>query len=65
VINADGEYQRAEKLRDASNILSSSPGALQLAFLQSLSELSGEGTKTIVLPIPLDLVRPFYEASKK
>lgn len=61
VISAEGEFQRAEKLKDASNILSESPTALQLAYLQSLSEIAGEGTKTIILPLPLDLIKPFLE----
>lgn len=61
VISAEGEYQRAEKLKDASVILASSPTALQLAYLQSLSEIAGEGTKTIILPLPLDLLTPFLQ----
>ncbi len=61
VISADGEYQRAEKLRDASNILASSPTALQLAYLQTMSELGGEGTRTIILPLPMELVRPLMD----
>jgi regulator of protease activity HflC (stomatin/prohibitin superfamily) len=61
VISAEGELQRAEKLRDASNILAESPTAIQLAYLQTLTELAGEGTKTIIMPIPLDLIKPFLE----
>jgi regulator of protease activity HflC (stomatin/prohibitin superfamily) len=63
VISAEGEYQRAEKLKGASDILASSPTALQLAYLQSLSEIAGEGTKTIILPLPLDLLTPFLKKS--
>ncbi len=59
VINAQGELQRSEALADASKMLASSPSALQLAYLQTLSELSGEGTKTVILPIPLDMIKPF------
>ena len=62
VINAEGEYQRSEKLRDASQILAQSPSALQLAYLQALQEITGEGKKTIILPIPIDLFKPFMEA---
>lgn len=65
VISAEGEFQRAEKLRDASNILAASPTAMQLAYLQTLTELGGEGTKTIVLPVPLDLIKPFLTNEKK
>lgn len=61
VISADGEFQRAEKLKDASNILASSPSAIQLAYLQTLTEISGEGTKTIVFPVPVDFLRQFMD----
>lgn len=61
VISAEGEFQRAEKLREASLILASSPTALQLAYLQSLTEIAGEGTRTIVLPLPIDLLTPFLK----
>ena len=61
VINAEGEFQRAEKLKQASQIISQSPSALQLAYLQALQEVTGEGKQTIVLPIPIDLFKPFME----
>ncbi len=61
VISAEGEFQRAEKLRDASNILSGSSSALQLAYLQTMQEIAGEGTNTIVLPLPLDMIKPFVK----
>jgi len=61
VISAEGEFQRAEKLKEASNIISQSPSALQLAYLQALQEVTGEGKQTIVLPIPIDLFKPFME----
>jgi regulator of protease activity HflC (stomatin/prohibitin superfamily) len=61
VISAEGEFQRAEKLRDASLILAESPAALQLAYLQALTEITGEGTKTIVFPLPMDIVKPFLD----
>jgi regulator of protease activity HflC (stomatin/prohibitin superfamily) len=61
LISAEGELQRAEKLRDASVILSSSPSALQLAYLQTLSEISNEGTRTIIFPLPLEFIKPFME----
>lgn len=64
IISAEGEYQRAEKLRDASNILASSPQALQLAYLHTVTELAGEGTKTIVLPLPMDLIKPFMKSGE-
>ncbi|MBI4228540.1 MAG: slipin family protein [Deltaproteobacteria bacterium] len=61
VINAEGEYQAATKLSNASDILSKSPMALQLRFLQTLVEVSSEKSSTIVFPLPLDLLKPFYE----
>jgi regulator of protease activity HflC (stomatin/prohibitin superfamily) len=64
VISAEGEFQRAEKLRDASNILAGSPTALQLAYLQTLTEIAGEGTRTIVMPIPIDLITAFMPGKK-
>lgn len=65
VISAEGELQRAEKLKDASMILASSPSALQLAYLQTLTEISGEGQKTVIFPLPMDLVKPFLQLEKK
>lgn len=61
VISAEGELQRAEKLREASMILASSPSALQLAYLQSLNEFAGEGTKTVIFPLPMEFVLPFLQ----
>jgi regulator of protease activity HflC (stomatin/prohibitin superfamily) len=61
VIHALGEYQAAEKLRDAGNVLAQSPQALQLRYLGTLGEISAEKNSTIVFPIPLDLIKPFLE----
>lgn len=65
VISAEGELQRAQKLSEASLKLAESPSALQLAFLQTITEIADQGTKTIILPIPLDLVKPFMQPDKK
>ncbi|MBI2487028.1 MAG: slipin family protein, partial [Deltaproteobacteria bacterium] len=59
VINAEGEYQAATKLAEASDILSRNPMSLQLRFLQTLVEVASERNSTIVFPIPIDLLRPF------
>lgn len=64
VISAEGEFQRAEKLNEASKIISSSPAAIQLAYLQALNEISGEGTKTIVFPIPMNMMEIFNKYQK-
>lgn len=56
VINAEGEYQAAEKLREAAAIMLEAPGALQLRYLQTLSEISTENATTIVFPVPIELL---------
>ena len=64
VISAEGEFQRAEKLKEASKVISSTPAAIQLAYLQALNEISSEGTKTIVFPIPMNIMEIFNKAQK-
>jgi regulator of protease activity HflC (stomatin/prohibitin superfamily) len=63
VIHAEGEFQAAQRLADASEVLSSQPAALQLRYLQTLSEISTEHSSTIIFPLPIDILRPFYEAA--
>ncbi|MBI4825925.1 MAG: slipin family protein [Nitrospirae bacterium] len=65
VIHAEGEFQASQKLADAAHIISSQPTALQLRFLQTLTEIATEKNSTIVLPIPLDLIEPFLKRIKK
>ena len=62
VINAEGEYQAAQRLVDAATMMEAHPMALQMRFLQTLSEVASEKNSTTVLPIPLDLFRPFFTA---
>jgi regulator of protease activity HflC (stomatin/prohibitin superfamily) len=57
-ISAEGEVQRAQKLADASKLLSTSPAAMQLAYLQTLTEIAGDKTNTIVFPLPLEIIKP-------
>ncbi len=59
VISAEGEFQRAEKLKDASKVISSTPAAIQLAYLQALTEISSEATRTIIFPIPMNIMEAF------
>jgi regulator of protease activity HflC (stomatin/prohibitin superfamily) len=59
VINAEGEFQAAGKLREASQILSESPAALHLRYLQTMAELGPGAQSTIVFPLPIDLLKPF------
>jgi len=61
VISAEGEFQRAEKLKEASKVISSTPAAIQLAYLQALNEISSEGAKTIVFPIPMNILEVFQK----
>ncbi|HPW18047.1 MAG TPA: slipin family protein [Candidatus Aminicenantes bacterium] len=59
VIHADGEFQAAEKLAQAADIISRNPQALQLRFLGTLTEIATEKTSTIVFPLPLELLKAF------
>jgi regulator of protease activity HflC (stomatin/prohibitin superfamily) len=58
VIHAEGELQASAALGEAANVISRNPAALQLRYLQTLSEL-GDNSSTVVFPLPIDLVRPF------
>jgi len=65
VIHAEGEYQASQKLAEAANVLASESQALQLRYLQTLTEISSErNTNTIVFPLPLDLVKPIFDQIK-
>jgi len=61
VINAEGEYQAANRLAEAAGIIATHPEALQLRYLQTLREISAENNSTILFPIPVDLLRPFLK----
>ena len=65
IIHAEGEAQAAGKLSEAAAVLSRAPAAIQLRYLQTLSEIGSEQNSTIIFPIPLDLLRPLLEASEK
>ena len=62
VINAEGEYQAAEKLARAAQVLASTPIAVQLRFLQTMREVASERNTTTFFPVPIDLVAPFLTA---
>ena len=64
VIAAEGEYQASEKLGQAADVITRSPGALQLRYLQTLVEISAEKNSTIVFPLPIELVKAFLDAKK-
>ena len=61
IINAEGEFQAAEKLVKAAAMIAAEPIALQLRFLQTMREISGEHNTTTFLPIPMDLFTPFMK----
>jgi regulator of protease activity HflC (stomatin/prohibitin superfamily) len=65
VINAEGEFQAADKLAEASTIIRDHPMALQLRYLQTLREISSENNSTTVFPIPIDLFKPFLSLVEK
>jgi regulator of protease activity HflC (stomatin/prohibitin superfamily) len=65
IINAEGEFQAAEKLALAADIISRNPTTLQLRYLQTLREIGGEHNSTMIFPLPLDLVRPFLGEDRK
>jgi len=59
IINSEGEYQAAERLKDAAIVIADHPVALQLRYLQTLLELGASQSTTIVFPAPIDLIKPF------
>jgi regulator of protease activity HflC (stomatin/prohibitin superfamily) len=61
VINAEGEFQASERLKDAAQVIGDHPIALQLRYLQTLLELGSSQSTTIVFPAPIDLISPFLE----
>ncbi len=62
VINAEGEYQAAQRLQDAAAIISEQPIALQLRFLQTLSEIATDNNSTTIFPVPIDLFAPYIKS---
>lgn len=62
VINAEGEYQAAEKLGQAAAIISRDPAAIQLRFLQTLAQVATEHNSTTIFPVPIDLFTPFIKS---
>ncbi len=64
VVLADGEYQAAQRLADASRVLASESMGLQLRYLQTLAEVAGDKNSTTIFPLPIDLLRPFFEVER-
>src|SRR6476619_3582945 len=65
VINAEGEYQASERLRDAAAVMQAEPIALQLRYLQTLLEIGSTNSTTIIFPAPIDLIKPFLDRAGK
>jgi len=65
VINAEGEFQAAQRLADAAAIISQNPQALQLRYLQTLAEVATEHNSTTLFPIPIDLFTPFIQRMRQ
>lgn len=61
IIHAEGEFQASKKLRDAAEVISEYPEALQLRFLQTLTEVASENNSTLVFPVPIDLFKHFFK----
>jgi regulator of protease activity HflC (stomatin/prohibitin superfamily) len=65
IINADGEFQAAQKLKEAAMMIQDFPVALQLRYLQTLADIATEKNSTTIFPIPIDLITPFLNKDKK
>ncbi|HUX61318.1 MAG: slipin family protein [Ignavibacteriaceae bacterium] len=65
IINAEGEFQASQKLSEAAEVIGKFPVAIQLRFLQTLTEISSDKNSTIIFPVPIDLLTPFMNNMKK
>ena len=65
IIAAEGEYQAAEKLRGAADVMAGNPTTLQLRYLQTLIEIGADHNSTVVFPLPLDLIKPLLDVANK
>jgi regulator of protease activity HflC (stomatin/prohibitin superfamily) len=65
IINAEGELQASEKLAQAAHIIGSEPAAIQLRYLQTVTEIASENNSTTIFPLPLELFRGFFESVAK
>jgi hypothetical protein len=65
IISADGEYQASKKLAQAATVMSADPAALQLRLLQTVVEVAAEKNSTLVMPVPVELLRFFDRAARE
>jgi regulator of protease activity HflC (stomatin/prohibitin superfamily) len=61
VIHAEGEFEAAQKLAEAATVLSQNPAAIQLRYLQTLTEIAGDKSSTTIFPVPIDILEPFIK----
>jgi regulator of protease activity HflC (stomatin/prohibitin superfamily) len=61
IIHAEGEYQASQRLRDAADVIAGNPSALQLRYMQTLTEIGATQNSTVVFPLPMDVLKPFLE----
>lgn len=62
VIHAEGEFQAAQKLAEAATVLSQNPAAIQLRYLQTLTEIAGDKNSTTIFPVPIDILELFFKS---
>jgi regulator of protease activity HflC (stomatin/prohibitin superfamily) len=65
IIHAEAEFQASQTLVNAATILSSIPAAMQLRYLQTLTEIGAEQNSTIIFPMPIDIIKPFLDLREK
>jgi regulator of protease activity HflC (stomatin/prohibitin superfamily) len=65
IIHAEGEYEASQRLADAAHVISQNSAALQLRYLQTLVEIAAEKNSTIVFPLPIDTLAPFFKGLTK
>jgi len=65
LIHADGEFQASKTLAEAAEIISKNPATIQLRYLQTLREIAVNQSSTVVFPLPIDLIKPFFEMATK
>ena len=65
VIHAAGELEASHKLLEAASILAQKPEAMQLRYLQTLTQIAGDKSSTIIFPVPMDVLSPLLEAARK
>ena len=65
IINAEGEFQAAQKLTDAASVIATEPISLQLRYLQTLAQVAAVNNSTTIFPVPIDLIKPFIKMLDK